>query len=694
METTLARTRRRSRLKATAMSCRLDYAVNRWRVLDAAMNPWRNKLARYERMADDDYSDRRASPDERHTDALASLFARQNHTLGVISGFADFTYAQGRNDIFGTRPWLAATPEGPSSDGLADKITKNSQWKLNQSNIESVLLDSLRISCDLGTAFVGLRWIKEVETSQAEEHVAVSLSTGEPILSEVGDYITDLGGLPPDMDPADLDWQERLIETSDTVRNNIDASLLDYRNIAFETTAPEMALHHTDVFHRFRMGAYDAAAIYGLSDEQRDQLVAMAMNENNQEPRGHRDETDTRITDTYRSYAETNPVVWMVEGFMRMDPTKTGNLVRVHCVFSPMLHAMLSMDYLANITPKGLLPVFPIRCFKTAGRIIGRGYFERCEDAGTAIDGQYNAITLRNRTGAEVVKGFHRSALADQNEGDDFVLAPDYLHELAEDKTLKDLIEFMVMPDTNNRADVLMNEIIQTTQMRFGITSVSQGELKGVPSASTATGVRDLQTRGAMLVKWPIDQQSDDIQPLVQLAVTLIYANQDEDETFTWGEGKDAELIELKADAVKGLKMKVTLSMTQAQNQQKLQAAQTAIGIVSTYAQLPEAEKTAPRGVFVQALSSLGFDNADELIRQATMDPQGIMALLPPDMQKVFQEFLQSQGMGGDPNATAAVPGAMTDPNAPAGVQPEAAAATPVGSSQVPVAPVTNAQAS
>ena len=95
------------------MSCRLDYAVNRWRVLDAAMNPWRNKLARYERMADDDYSDRRASPDERHTDALASLFARQNHTLGVISGFADFTYAQGRNDIFGTRPWLAATPRRP-----------------------------------------------------------------------------------------------------------------------------------------------------------------------------------------------------------------------------------------------------------------------------------------------------------------------------------------------------------------------------------------------------------------------------------------------------------------------------------------------------------------------------------------------------------------------------------------------------
>ena len=570
-------------MNSTQQGFVLDYVVNRWRVLDNAMTSWRTKLARFERMAGDDYSDRRAVQDVRISDAIASLFERQNHTLGVISGFTDFTYAQGRNDIFGTRPWLAATPEGPASDGLAEKVTKNAQWKLNQSNIEPVLLDGLRDSVDLGTSFVNLRWVKEVETIQTAEHVAVSRSTGEPIMSQVGDYITDLSGLPPDMDPDDLVWQERLIENSEVVRNNIEASLLDYRNIAFDMTAPEMALHHTDVFHRFRMGAYDAAAAYGLTDDQRDLLVAMAMNENNQEPRPERDESDTRISDTYRSFAETNPVVWMVEGFVRMDPTRSGNLVRMHVVFSPMLHAMFSMDYLANVTPKGILPVFPIRCFKTSRRIIGRGYFERCEDPNTAIDGQYNAITLRNRTGAEVIKGFHRSALANQDEGEDFILSPDKLHELAEDKTLKDLIEFMTMPDTNNRADQLMNEIIQTTQMRFGITSSSQGELKGVPSASTATGTRDLQTRGAMLVKWPIDQQSDDIQKIIQLAVTFLYANQDEDETFTWGEGKDAELIELKADAVKGLTMKVTLTMTQAQNQQKFQAAQAAIAIVTGY---------------------------------------------------------------------------------------------------------------
>jgi len=662
----------------------LHYACNRWFSLHMALTQWRAKMRRFERMAEDDYSDRRQEPDERSTDAVASIFARQNHTLGLVNGFSDFTYSQARDDIFGTRPWLAATPEGPAADDLADKVTKNAQWKLNQSNIEPTLLDAIRSSIDLGTSFVSLRWIEESETSEDLKTVAIQKSTGEPILGKSGDYISNEADLPDGMDPLDLDWQDRLIENASIVQNNIEASLIDYNNIAFEPTASEMNLRYTDVFHRFKMGVHDLVATYGLSEAQRDQLIAICNSEPNETARTFRDETATRQTDSYKTDSESNPEVWLVEGFMRCDPLKTGRAARLHLIFSPMLNAMFRCDYLANVTPGGALPVFPVRCFKITNRILGRGYYERYEDANTAIDAQYNAVTLRNRTGSEIIKTFKRSALLDEAEGQDMVMSPDKLYELKEDKTIKDLFEFAVIPDANNRAIELLNQMMQMAQMRTGITSAAQGELKGMPQNNTATGVNQMISRGAVLLKWPIDQITDDLTKAVDLAVHFHFANLDEDEAFTWGEGKDSELIELKSEDVQGMKMKVSLTLTRAQNQSKLQNAQAGIGVIQAYSNLPEVEKASPRRVFVQALASLGFDDADNLVRQAVVDPKGIMALLPPNLQPTFNAFLQSQGLApapasGDPNAA----GQVANPDAstgPGGVPPDDSGVAPVTS--------------
>ncbi|MEI6674444.1 MAG: hypothetical protein WCO57_04620, partial [Verrucomicrobiota bacterium] len=669
----------------------LKYAVGRWLALHSCCGTWRAKCKRFEKMADDDYSDRKDAADSRFTDARESIFKRQNHTLGLSGGFSDFEYAQARDDIFGTRPWLAATPQGPANIKLADKITKSAQRKMNDSNIEPVLLDALKQAADLGTAFVALRWLKDIETSESLEHVAALKSTGEPILNAAGDFITSIEDVPPETDPADLIWQERLIENAIEVQNNVEASLIDFNNIAFEYTADELLLKKTDVYHRFKMGVHDMVAAYDLSPEQRDQLITLCNSEGNETARGHRDETDSRMNNPLPGDTEANPEVWMVEGFIRCNPTGK-RTVRLHVVFSPSLNALFRCDYLANITPEGILPIFPVRCFKVPNRITGKGYYERCEDSQHAIDSQYNVITLRNRTAGEVIKGVHLSALsnpslAERDDSGNLVLSADKVHELGEDKTMTDLFSFAVIPDTNNRSDQLMQQASQMAQQRFGITSASQGEMKGLPESNTATGVRQIMSRGAVLIKWPITQMIKDVTPIVGLAVWFHFSNHDNDESFVWGEGKDAEHVELKSADVKGLKMKVTLTLTQGQNQEKLQNAQVAIGIVTGYASLPEAEKAAPRRVFVQALSSLGFDDADQLIRQSAADPAGIMALLPPDMQPLFQTFLQQQGMlPQDPNAAPA-PGGEQAPQT-ASALPTDPAALP---SPAPVAPVTAA---
>jgi hypothetical protein len=623
----------------------LDYACSRWESLYGGLGSWRARMTRYERMADDDYSDRR-TPDPDVTNATESIFARQNFTLGMTAGFADYVFAQARDEIFGTRPWLAATPQNAGAIGLADLITKESQWKFDQSNMEAVLIDAIRGAVDLGTVLVKGRWWRDLETFETLEDCAHSKASGLPLLNPAGDYLREVEDIPEGTDPADVEWRELLVQNTQQVYDNVEYACLDWKNVAFDGTAPELDLRYTDFLHRFQMGAHDICNHYGLDEPTRRELLTLVDAEERNAPRDHRQETDPDLGDPYRMDSGANPKISLVEGFLRCVPLGDGRTVRVACVFSPTLRILFHCEYLANVTPDGLLPVFPVRCFKTAGRITGKGYFEKYEDANNAVDGQYNAVTYRNRKSAEVLKGIHRSALADELEGQDLVLDPDKLFELAEDKKMEDFIEYSVIPSNDNRSVELLNQMTQMNQMRSGITSAAQGEMKGVPSANTATGTNQIISRGAVLVKWPITQMKTDLERPVEFAVHLHYANHDHDESFAWGEGKDAELLHVKAGDVKGLRAKVTLTLTQSQSQTKLESSQIGIGIGAQYAQLPETEKTSQRRLYVQALAALGFNDADRIIREAAVTPEGILAMLPPEMQPVFQAFLQSQGMG------------------------------------------------
>jgi hypothetical protein len=75
----------------------------------------------------------------------------------------------------------------------------------------------------------------------------------------------------------------------------------------------------------------------------------------------------------------------------------------------------------------------------------------------------------------------------------------------------------------------------------------------------------------------------------------------------------------------------------------------TAIEIVLKYFQIQEPDKDSARPAFVQALSSLGFHNAEDIIRQAAIDPMGIIAMLPPDMAAIVQQAFMQAGLLADP---------------------------------------------
>jgi hypothetical protein len=644
----------------------LNHVCSRFEAMHQGMSTWRMKMRVWERQSEGDFTDRIMAPDQVNPSTVKDIFIDQNDTLGLVNGFCDFHYAQAKDDLFGTKPWLAVTPEGKADIDLADTISKHAQWKFNHSDMEATLLDALRVSTWGGTAFVKECWENDVETFERIVNAAHDAMTGEQIRNEAGDFITTAEEIEAlieqgaRIDPGAVFWREVEIQDTLAVYQNVTASMVDYHDIAFDPLAPALDLRHTDVFVKFRMGMLDAMRKFNIPDEERGRLFG-AITGITENARQHRDEIANDLHDSYEE--QTNPVITLVEGFVRVKPKLTGALSRIHVIFSPDLHILFAVDYLANVTPGAMLPVLPIRINKTPGRIFGVGYFEKFQDFNNAVDRQYNTTTYRNRFSQHVYTAVNPSALKDAGEGFDVqALDPKTPYELAVDKTIEDFLQFKTMPDNNTRSIELMNQMLQMAQMISGITSAAQGELKGVPNATTATGVRDLQSRGATILKSPIDEQSSDIRVIVEYGVHVLYANHDRDETFTWNEGRNAELLTMKANDVAGLRANVTLTMSQSQNARKIESAQAAIGMLQAYIGLPEIDKTTAKPLFEQALSALGFHNAADILRDGVVDAASLLEITPPDLQPAVQMAIEQSAMM--PPAGSA-PEEMLDPSMP-----------------------------
>ena len=651
-------------LKPEQITTLAERLTDRYTNLYTSLGPWREKMARYERIADENRQDRRGAKDQTTEEGTRTIFEKSNHSLGLVSGFADFAYAQARDDLFGTSPFLAATPVGPSDGNQADLVTKHASWKIGQTNTRNALIDSLRLACDLGTGFVKTVWRREIESYETIQTIAHG-PDGKPILTATGAFLTADDPLPAGV--AIASWKEMLVKQTLTVWDNLVSHCVDYNDIAFDQCASELDLLHTDVFHKIEIGLLDAKSIYKLTDEQYRAALDLVMSARSgkTKPREHRGEN--RTTTTIDLLEESNPIITLIDGYVRCNPFGTTEPpTRIYAVFSPEIQQIFHLDYLPNHTPGGLLPIHPVRCFKVPNRICGKGYLEKFEDVENYIDQEFNAVSWRDKMAANPLGGYIPDLFAEDVE-DGIVMEPHKLYKLKPDADLAKAIQFITVPNANAQAIQLLNMIAQMVQMRTGITSAAQGEMKGVPSANTATGTRDIISRGATLIKWPIDTFKDDITHHLDFAVALIYANQDTDETFNYGEGEDAELLEIKRGDVRGLRMNITLTMTQSQSQTKLESANGAMDMLGKYLLIPEIDKAAARPLVIQGIKALGFNQADQIVRKPVTDVQGIAAILPPELQQPFLMWATQMGLVSPP----------AGPTAPAGPGGPTPAATP-----------------
>lgn len=618
---------------------------------DASLVQWRANRLRWAQEAQDIFDHRAAvRKDRQEMRDNADIFEMANDSINIVASLAEFASAQCEQDIYGGEPWFAAKPIGNTDTKLADDIQKHLQWTFRDGRFVDSQCLGIDQAVTLGECFT--KMLYAVDTDEYEKVTPCLHVNGKPFTDANGQYVTtneQTAGLKFKKD-AKLEWKDAFEKKTNIIRQGVEAIPIHFNDISFREDAPELDLRHTNVYLSVEMSVFEAMRRFHLSKEDALRLATVAQSKIRTDQERQReitaDATVTRSPDddplgVEESEKLLNARVRLVEAYIRADAIGDGKESRMCIVFPPHSEDwIIWADYLANVSPKAELPIKCDVWEPVPHKLYGRGFFSKYAYLQTSSDNYWNQVNFRNGMAANPVTAIHPENIESDDDTGAIVFAPGLTIKPKAGKKLADCIEFAEMPDMDQRSMELLNTGIQLAQMRSGISSASQGDMSALPENNTATGVRALMSRAAILLKKPIRRMRRSRGRCFSLAVKLHYANFDREEAFTVGEGDNTELIKITPEQVRDLDIDVVMLMTQEQDQDKLAGSREMMNMETAYAALPEIDKAGARIGVVQALKALQFSNPEEMVRQPVVDIQSMAALLPPDQQALLQQAM------------------------------------------------------
>lgn len=666
------------------------FARLQWGQYKSGLNSWYTHRQNYLNEMNDIFAHREAGRNHDRDEDVKLAFVLRNESLNIVAAMAEFASAQAEQDIFGGDPWFAAKPVGRADFELADLLQKHLAWKLRDNRLVTSFCQGIQLAAFVGEVFTKASYTTLLD--EYEEPVSVLMSGGKAVMLE-GVTIPDTVPMEQAKQMAiaagatgDLSWGEVYQTKTVITREGSESVIMLHKDVAFREDAPSLCLEHTNFYHLTEMTVARARKLFNLSKIDAVRLALAAGTQNG--TKWHPGQEDHIVDANPQSDVQPqfgmefddqllNSRVQLVEGWIRVDPFGDGTERSLYVVFAPDHEDWLVYaNYIGNLSPKATLPVHCHTWETKSGRLYGKGFAEKYGAYQTYVDNLWNQISFRNDMHANPITGMVPSKLRRDEDDADIKLEPGLVLELNPDATLKEAIQFLELPDLDSRSMELMQTAIQIMQLRSGITSSSQGDMTGLPQNNTATGIRQLMSRAAVLLKKPVRNLRRSLNAEFSLHVKLIYGNLNVEEAFLVGEGENAEVLTMSPEKIQDMDIDVTLLLTQEQNQTKFESSQAAIAAFTTWITVPEIEKSNARILFLQAIKALEFDQVDDIIRQAAPTLQDAIMLLPeveqPQAMAVMQagmQALEAQAAAAAPPAASAAPAAPS----PSTMQPEAA---------------------
>jgi hypothetical protein len=598
----------------------------------------------------------------------AVIYQKQNDSINVVGGFAEYMGARTIDDLLGSEPFFSIMPEGKADKLLAETMQRHAEWRTRRAKLGDAYVEAIQRAFTLGEGILKLHYEPQTVFSEREAEVLINAQTGEYILDAEGNYIeSDVpliteeieveepavdeipadpallspGALPtaaevlpprtsiqervtpeghPDIDLTGIptSYQSVYIPEEIPCGEPLRANILNHRDFLCPLTAscPGKA---DFVAHLYDLKLSQAKAKYRIDKETLELLTSEDEKAKSalEKPDQDAGEIDENVMETL--LPEKDPLCQFAECYVRTSVS--GNPTKLFVVVAVAARKVVFCDYLANVTPKAHTPFHVIRSTRIPNRWYGRGMLEIYSYAQDFIERQLNYVAYRNRFHANPMRFIQRDNIRNIADGEDIELHPDATFELKPGKVPEDTIRFVEFPDLDNRTWDLMQLMMQTVQLRSGVTSAAQGGVEALPQNSTATGVNAILNSGNVLSRLPIRNIRQTLEECTFYALKLIYTNLNEQETFTYLEGENAKLLTLSRDQIYNLDFDIRLTMTRFRQKEQREQAEASIGAVTTYMQIPEEEKDTVRPLFVEILKSLGQDDADRIIRRGMPMP-------------------------------------------------------------------------
>lgn len=580
-----------------------------------------------------------------------AIFREHNDSLNIVGGMADFVVARSIDDIIGSESFFSMSPEGGATDKeLAVGLQKHSEWKIRQSNVRSGLDDAIKKAICLGEGVLKIYWKKSVRHFERQIQVLWDKARNRPVVTKDKDYIfaedkivevfdgeekikARYAEKAPEIDLKKSDafeWREKIVADTETVYENVSCQCMDHNDLVVSLV--KGSLEECDfVGHLLDMSLFDVRAKYAPSEEILSAIKTAtkeAKSESNKPVSGRKEGPERDTSDQ----AIENPTIQLCECYVDYIVKIGGEerVCRIMAVVAMESEQLLYAEYLSNITPKGVLPFVVVRAWKAAAnRWYGRGVFEAYETSQTAIDRDYCSVAYRNRFHSNPIKGVQKNAIENVENTGDIKMRPGEGLILKPDKTLADAIQLLALPDLDNRTWELMNLRSQVTQLRGGVTNVSQGGVESLPQNSTATGVEAILNSGNVLSRLATGHLRESIEPAISLCIKLIYRHQDRAETFTYLEGDHPEVFTISPEDVENLEMNVRLTLTRFRNREMRENAKIAQDAFAQYLQFPPEDREAVRQFTVNVIRSVGFDDAEHIVPRTAVESP-VAAPAPP----------------------------------------------------------------
>lgn len=416
---------------------------------------------------------------------------------------------------------------------------------------------------------------------------------------------------------AGMHFEEMLIEETEVRYNGLDPQSIDWKN--FRCSPSFADIEDAD----FRGHVYEqrlsqlkakVRAWTGEDEADWDMETIQMFDALKTDSTASKDEARTKGPDGAGAGGdEKNPLVKCLDFEMEWDPEGEGN---PRLLFGTVLvesQQLFWLEYGCNILPGGKSVYTVVSAYNLPGRWAGRGWWKLYEDVQNNADRLWNSIIHRNEMNSNPMTGIHEDAIAE--DVNDVKFRPGERVTLQNGKTMKDFADVMVMPNMDAGTWQLLEFFMKLNQLETGVTSSAQGGLGDMPATSTATGIQSVLSSGSTLHKRPARCIRDGLADALWKLLTLLYENQDRDETFAYGEGENTQIASLTRADVKNLKLNVRLTMTRFRQREVIEHSQQAMQVHQQYLALPEQEKAGARDLYVELLRNLDIPGADKIIR-------------------------------------------------------------------------------